>query len=176
MAHSKVNDSLWIVALCQGDVGKPGGLIDGRSSTHLINLHQEPCLEFWFLPQYKQKITLKKKTLFFYLICDLHLYCRIEWITRADRYRHAATAFTRAHCLFLTSSSCTSTVRAQLISPLLHSTVPEVCTSCPVRLTPLLTRVSAALLKVALQNTCKSSKALNKRKRSRLNDLVAVKY
>lgn len=61
MAHSKVNDSLWIVALCQGDVGKPGGLVDGRSSTHLINLHQEPRLEFWFLPQYKQKIISKKK-------------------------------------------------------------------------------------------------------------------
>lgn len=82
-------------------------------------------------------------------------------------------------CLFLTSSCRTSKVRAQIISPLLHSVVPEVCTSCLVRSTPLLTRVWVALLKVTLHRTCKSSKALNRRRKSvwttKCNNKIATK-
>lgn len=53
MAHSKVHNALWIVALYQCDVGKTSGLINGGSSTHLINLHQEPCLVLRFLRQHR---------------------------------------------------------------------------------------------------------------------------
>lgn len=86
-----------------------------------------------------------------------------------DRFQGQQDSDMLWHCLSLTSSSWTSKVRAQIISPLLHSVVPEVCTSCLVRLTPLLTRVRVALLKVTLQKTCKSSKALNRGRKSRIN-------
>lgn len=53
MAHGKVHNALWIVALRQGDVSETGGLINGSSSTHLINLHQEPRLVLRFLRQHR---------------------------------------------------------------------------------------------------------------------------
>lgn len=47
--HRKVNNALWIIALCQGDVGELGAFINGSTSTHLVNLYQEPSLVLWFL-------------------------------------------------------------------------------------------------------------------------------
>lgn len=37
--HREIHDTLWIIALGHGDVGKPGGLIDGGTSTDLVNLY-----------------------------------------------------------------------------------------------------------------------------------------
>lgn len=51
VSHRKVNNALWIITLCQGDVGELGGFINGSTSTHLVNLYQEPSLVLWFLQQ-----------------------------------------------------------------------------------------------------------------------------
>lgn len=40
----EIHDALWIIARRHGDVGKPGGLIDGCPSTDPVNLYQEPGL------------------------------------------------------------------------------------------------------------------------------------
>lgn len=54
VTSGKVRNALWIVALCQCDVGKAGCLVNGSSSAHLINLYQEPRLLLWFLRQHRR--------------------------------------------------------------------------------------------------------------------------
>lgn len=46
----EIHNALWIITLRHGDVGEPGGLIDGCTSTDPVNLYQEPGLILWLLP------------------------------------------------------------------------------------------------------------------------------
>lgn len=94
MTHGKVHDALWIVTLCQGDVGKPGGLIDGSTSTHLVYLHQEPRLVLRLLQQHRWEIFISciAASLIYshinenhYYICNQSLYCRTGQISRPAR-------------------------------------------------------------------------------------------
>lgn len=42
--HREIHNALRVVTLRHGDIGKPGGLIDGGTGTDLVNLYQEPGL------------------------------------------------------------------------------------------------------------------------------------
>lgn len=94
---------------------------------------------------------------------------QMEWIEHITN-QHLMTELSRFYIqegcdmlhqgILITSSSWAVKVRAQITSPLLHTVLPEVCTSSLVRLTPLLTTDRVPLLKVTLQKTCTSSKAL----------------
>lgn len=53
--YREMDHALWIIAVGHGDVGKPAGLIDGCTSTDLVNLHEEPGLVLWLLQHRRAK-------------------------------------------------------------------------------------------------------------------------
>lgn len=49
VAHSEVHNASGVVTLGQGNVCELGGLVDGSTTSNLVNLHQEPNLVLWLL-------------------------------------------------------------------------------------------------------------------------------